>query len=67
MESHRNRIVDRRRMKAGEILPNQRNWRDHPEEQRRAALAILEDLGQAGELLAYHSVRNDDKLTLTAP
>lgn len=60
----RNRIVDRKRMQASEILPNLRNWRDHPEEQRRAALAVLKELGQAGELLAYYSARNGGKLTL---
>lgn len=51
-------------MSASAIIPNLHNWRDHPEEQRRAALAVLEELGQAGELLAYYSARNNGALTL---
>jgi hypothetical protein len=60
----RNRVVERRRMKAADILPNPRNWREHPEEQSSALAGILEEVGQVGELYAYHSARNGGQLTM---
>lgn len=51
-------------MSGAELLPNARNFRRHPEQQALALREVLEEIGQAGELLAYHSARNGGKLTL---
>ena len=37
---------------AGELVPNPKNWRTHPEDQKTALLGILEDVGYADALLA---------------
>ncbi len=60
----RNRVVERRRMNVAELALNERNWREHPTTQRKALQGILEDVGQVGELYAYHSQRNGGALTL---
>src|ERR1019366_1792790 len=62
--SLRNRVVERRRMLGSELTPNPKNWREHPPEQSAALGAVLAEIGQAGELLAYHSARDGGKLTL---
>jgi len=48
----RDRIVDFRRVKGRDLLPNPRNWRRHPQAQRDAMRAILEEVGFAGAALA---------------
>lgn len=62
--SLRNRVIERRRMLAAEVAPNPLNWRQHPEKQRKALEAVLREVGQVGEIYAYHSARNGGKLTL---
>ncbi len=49
----RNRIKDHRQVRAGDLVPNEHNWRRHPPEQRAALEAILEEVGFARSLLAY--------------
>ncbi len=46
------RIKELRRVKAAELLANPRNWRRHPQAQRRALRALLEHIGMADALLA---------------
>jgi len=48
----RDRIKDFRRVKGRDLLPNPRNWRRHPQAQRDAMRAILEEVGFAGAALA---------------
>lgn len=60
----RDRIKEFKRVKASEFLDNQKNWRTHPEAQAGALKGILEQIGIAGALTAYHSPRNNGKLTL---
>jgi DNA modification methylase len=48
----RDRIVELVRVPAGELAPNERNWRRHPERQRAALRALLRDIGYADALLA---------------
>ena len=48
----RDRIVDLRRVRAGDLLENPRNWRRHPERQRKALRALLEEVGFADAILA---------------
>lgn len=60
----RNRVVERRRMRASELVPNDRNPRRHPENQAEALTGLVERVGQVGELYAYHSERQGGALVL---
>src|SRR5207247_3753785 len=48
----RDRVVERVRIRAGNLAPNPANWRRHPEGQRAALRALLKDIGYADALLA---------------
>jgi len=48
----RDRIVEFKRVRASELVPHPRNWRRHPEGQRSAVRAALEEIGYADALLA---------------
>ena len=48
----RDRIKELRRVAAGELKPNPRNWRTHPEAQRDALRGVLAEIGYADALLA---------------
>ncbi|HEY1785727.1 MAG TPA: ParB N-terminal domain-containing protein [Pirellulales bacterium] len=48
----RDRIKELRRVPAGSLRPNPRNWRTHPASQRDALRGILAEVGYAGALLA---------------
>ena len=48
----KDRIVELRRVKAKDLLPNPANWRKHPESQRKALRGILEQVGYADALIA---------------
>ena len=50
--SIRDRVIDFRRVPAGELRANEKNWRLHPDGQRSALMAMLNDIGFAGALLA---------------
>jgi hypothetical protein len=47
----RMRIRELRFVPAGELVANPRNWRTHPDEQRTALRAALEEIGWAGTVL----------------
>src|SRR3981081_4187975 len=49
----RNRIKGHRRVRAGDLVPHEWNFRVHPDLQRTALLALYEDVGFARSLLAY--------------
>src|SRR5271168_1649297 len=51
--SIRNRIKGHRRIRAGDLVPHEWNFRTHPELQRRALLAVYDEVGFARSLLAY--------------
>ena len=53
MNTIRNRIKAHRRVRAGDLVPHELNFRLHPEQQRAALLALYEDIGFARSLLAY--------------
>jgi LmbE family N-acetylglucosaminyl deacetylase len=53
----RNRIVEIREMRLGDIAHNPHNWRGHPEHQRAALNEAMQAVGFAGVPLAYHSER----------
>lgn len=48
----KDRIIDFRRVPAGELLSNPSNWRTHPAAQRKALREILSKVGFAGAALA---------------
>ena len=48
----RDRIKSLRRVKAGDLLPNPRNWRKHSDAQRSALQGILAEVGYVDALIA---------------
>ena len=48
----RDRIIELRRVKSSELLPNPKNWRTHPEEQANAMRSVLAEIGIAGAAIA---------------
>jgi hypothetical protein len=52
-DSIRNRIKGHRRVRAGELVPHELNFRLHPEMQRSALAALYKEVGFARSLLAY--------------
>jgi hypothetical protein len=49
----RNRIKAHRRVRAGDLVPHEFNFRTHPELQRAAVAALYREVGFARSLLAY--------------
>jgi hypothetical protein len=49
----RNRIKGHRRVRAGDLVPHELNFRLHPEQQRAALQALYAEVGFARSLLAY--------------
>ncbi len=48
----RDRIRELRRVRAGDLIPNPRNWRRHPKAQTEALRGLLTEIGYADALLA---------------
>jgi len=48
----RDRVKELRRVRAGDLTPNPRNWRTHPKAQQDALRGILAEVGYADALLA---------------
>lgn len=48
----RDRVKELRRVRAGDLRPNPRNWRAHPTAQRNALCGLLAEIGFAGAVLA---------------
>ena len=46
------RIKEFRRVRASDLIANPKNWRKHPEAQRKAMRAVLAEIGFAGAVLA---------------
>src|SRR5437879_10536620 len=53
MNTIRNRIKGHRRVRAGDLIPHEDNFRLHPEPQKAALLALYDEIGFARSLLAY--------------
>ena len=53
MNELRSRISGHRRVRAGDLLPHELNYRLHPEAQRAALEALYRQIGFARSLLAY--------------
>ena len=49
----RNRIKAQRRVRAGDLVPHEWNFRAHPDEQKDALWALYQEVGFARSLLAY--------------
>jgi len=52
-DSIRNRIKAHRRVRAGDLVPHELNYRHHPQRQRAILGALYHDIGFARSLLAY--------------
>jgi ParB-like chromosome segregation protein Spo0J len=50
--SFQDRIKEFRRVRASDLIANPKNWRKHPEAQRKAMRAVLAEIGFAGAVLA---------------
>lgn len=48
----RDRVQELRRVRAGDLVPNPKNWRTHPKTQADALKGILAEVGYADALLA---------------
>ena len=48
----RDRVKELRRVRAGDLVPNPKNWRTHPQAQQDALRGILAEVGYADALLA---------------
>ncbi len=53
MSTIKNRIKGHRKVRAGDLVPHELNFRLHPEGQKQALKAIYEEVGFARSLLAY--------------
>lgn len=58
----RDRIKELRRVRAADLIPNDANWRRHPEAQRQALRTVLGSIGIADAAIAYE--RADGALVL---
>ena len=58
----RNRIKCHRRVRAGDLVPHELNFRLHPEHQKAALQALYREVGFARSLLAYETA--DGRLKL---
>jgi hypothetical protein len=48
----RDRVKELRVVSSEDVVPNPKNWREHPEEQRKAIEGVLEEVGYAAAALA---------------
>ena len=53
MNTIRNRIKAHRRVRAGDLVPHEFNFRLHPEQQKSALVALYQEIGFSRSLLAY--------------
>jgi hypothetical protein len=51
----RDRVKELRRVRAGDLIPNERNWRTHPDRQKDALRGVLAEVGYADALIAYET------------
>lgn len=51
----RDRIKELRRVPASQLIPNEKNWRTHPQAQQEALRGVIEEIGYADALIAYES------------
>jgi hypothetical protein len=54
---YKDRIVELRRVRAGDLVPAPLNWRKHPEAQQEAMKGILDEIGYADAVLARETAR----------
>lgn len=61
-QAFRDRVKDLRRVRAGDLVPSEHNWRTHPQAQQDALRGVLTEIGYADALLARELP--DGRLTL---
>jgi hypothetical protein len=54
---YKDRIVELRRVRAGDLVPAPLNWRKHPKAQQDAMKGILDEIGYADAVLARETPR----------
>ena len=54
---YKDRIVELRRVRAGDLVPAPMNWRKHPKAQQDAMMGILDEIGYADAVLARQTPR----------
>lgn len=47
----RDRVIRVERVRLGDLIPNPKNWKNHPQYQREALASLLEDVGFAGAVV----------------
>lgn len=52
-QKYRNRVKEMRFIRAGDLLANPKNWREHPKSQRDAMDGVLADVGVSATVTAY--------------
>lgn len=62
-ELWRNRKIETKRMRVGDVLPHPMNPKIHGENQLAPLRGLLETVGKLDDLKAYYSERNEGKLT----
>ncbi len=55
----RNRIKDHRIVKTRDLKPHPRNWRTHPDGQKRALQAMLDEVGFARSCTVYENAQGE--------
>lgn len=60
----RNRIIERKRVRVGDLAANKYNPKTHPASQQTRIEAVLNKFGVVEDLIAYYSQRNGGALTL---
>lgn len=60
----KNRILRFEQVAGRDLSSHVGNWRDHPEQQARALVGVLKQIGIADVLLGWHSERNGGRLTV---
>lgn len=58
----RNRLLERRMVRAGDLVDHPSQWRDHSEAQADAMAGVLREVGIASTLKAWYSERAGGKL-----
>lgn len=64
VETIRDRVQGLRRIRAGDLIANPKNWRRHPEPQRAAIRASLREIGWAGVATGFEHPDQPGKIML---
>ena len=63
-EDIRDRVIETKKMRLGDLRSHPYNPRRHPDSQREKVGHLMSKIGYVGGILAYYSERNENQLTL---